>query len=171
MRAFRVWSLILLLGLMAGCGYKPSAHYIKNLFDDDIYVEVKVSSKEPENATYLKDDLHRMIIRRFKGNVTDKANARNRITASYNATRFDPSGYDKNGYVTRYKVTVVINFTLVTSKGVIRKTISAYKEQDISGSSQFISAVRVEAIRGGMERALDEFLSYVSAQGALNAAQ
>jgi outer membrane lipopolysaccharide assembly protein LptE/RlpB len=162
-------TLLLLVGILflVGCGYKPSAHYIKNIFDGSIFVDVRVSPKEPENATFLKDELHRMVLRRFKGELTDNSNAKNKIIASYNRTKFEPVGYDGNGYITRYKVTVMIDFTLITPKGRIKKTIVAYREKDIQGSSQFISTVRNEAIREGMEGAIDEFMAFVSAKGAL----
>jgi len=162
-------TLLLLVGILflVGCGYKPSAHFIKKIFDGPIFVEVVVSPKEPENAATLKDDLHRMVLRRFKGELTDDSNAKNKIVASYGGTSFEPVGYDGNGYITRYKVAVTIAFTLITPKGRFDKAITAYREKDIQGSSQFISTVRTEAIREGMESAIDEFMAFVSAKGAL----
>ena len=40
-------------------------------------------------------------------------------------------------------------------------------ESDIQASSLTSSALRTEAIREGLEKALDEFLAYVSAKGML----
>ena len=40
-------------------------------------------------------------------------------------------------------------------------------EENISASSTLSSNLRIEAIRTGMARALDQFLAYVASQGAL----
>jgi len=76
--------------LLVGCGYKPSAHYIKNVIDGSIYVSIIVDAKEPENAAYIKDALHQMILTRFKGSLASKETAQNFIVASYEGTSFTP---------------------------------------------------------------------------------
>ena len=153
--------------VLAGCGYKPSSHYIKKVFDDTVYVNVVVSPIEPENAAYVKDALHRMIINRFGGRVVPKAEAKSFITASYNGTRFVPVSYDANGYIVRYRAYVNMRFVIKTSKGTFQRSITSTVEESITASSTLSSGLRIEAIRVGMEKALDQFLAYVSSQGAL----
>ena len=155
--------------MMAGCGYKPSSHYIKNVFDDTVYVDVIVSRAEPENAAYVKDALHRMIITRFGGKVVPKAQAESVITASYDRTTFTPIAYDSNGYITRYRANVRVKFDIKTTKSKrnLRRSITGIVEENISASSALSSSLRIEAIRTGMARALDQFLAYVASQGAL----
>ncbi len=160
---------IIVLFMAGGCGYKPSSHYIKNVFDDTVYVDVIVSAAEPENAVYVKDALHRMVIARFGGKVVPKAQAESVITASYNGTTFTPIGYDSNGYITRYRADVRVKFDIKTTKrGSFRRSITGTVEENISASSTLSSNLRIEAIRTGMARALDQFLAYVASQGALN---
>ncbi|MEA3456803.1 MAG: LPS assembly lipoprotein LptE [Campylobacterota bacterium] len=160
---------IIALFVMGGCGYKPSSHYIKNVFDDTVYVEVIVSRSEPENAAYVKDALNRMIIARFGGKVVPKAQAESVIIASYNGTTFSPIGYDSNGYITRYRAKVRVKFDIKTTKSRknLRRSITGIVEENIGASSTLSSNLRIEAIRTGMARALDQFLAYVSSQGAL----
>lgn len=159
---------IIALFVMGGCGYKPSSHYIKNVFDDTVYVEVIVSRSEPENAAYVKDALNRMIIARFGGKVVPKAQAESTIIASYNGTTFIPIGYDSNGYITRYRAIVRVKFDIKTTKtGSFSRSITGIVEENIGASSTLSSNLRIEAIRSGMARALDQFLAYVSSQGAL----
>jgi hypothetical protein len=57
----------------------------------------------------------------------------------------------------------------VTKQGVLTKTISAIYESDINQSSLQSSALRIEAIKKGLEKALDEFMAYASAKGMLSA--
>ena len=159
--------VIIALFVMGGCGYKPSSHYIKNVFDDTVYVDVIVSRAEPENAAYVKDALHRMIIARFGGKVVPKAQAESVIIASYDGTTFTPIGYDSNGYIVRYSANVRVKFSIKTTKGVFQRSISARVEENISASSTLSSSLRIEAIRVGMAKALDQFLAYVALQGAL----
>ena len=54
-----------------------------------------------------------------------------------------------------------------TKDGKLTKTISSIVEEDITPSSIVSSALRTEALRKGLEKALDEFLSYVAAKGML----
>lgn len=161
---------IIVLFIMGGCGYKPSSHYIKNVFDDTVYVDVIISHAEPENAVYVKDALHRMIIARFGGKVVPKAQAESVITASYGGTNFIPISYDSNGYITRYRANVRVKFDIKTTKSRkhLRRSITGIVEENISASSTLSSNLRIEAIRTGMARALDQFLAYVASQGALN---
>jgi hypothetical protein len=160
--------LIAVLVLLVGCGYKPSSHYIRNVFDDTVYVDVIVAPDEPENAVYVKDALHRMVITRFGGRVVPKAQAESLITASYNGTSFSPVSYDSNGYITRYRATIRMRFELTRKKGKgFKRNISSTVEENIGASSTLSSALRIQAIRVGMARALDQFLAYAAAEGVL----
>ncbi|MEA3491556.1 MAG: LPS assembly lipoprotein LptE [Campylobacterota bacterium] len=161
-----LWAAVALF-VISGCGYKPSTHYIQNIFDDSVYVDVIVSRKEPENAVYVKDALHRMIITRFQGKVVPREQAQSVIVASYDGTIFIPVSYDENGYITRYRAKVYMKFKMKTKKGNLQRSISAYVEEDIHASSSLSSNLRIQAIRKGMEKALDQFLAYAAAQGAL----
>ncbi len=162
-------SLFTLIALLVvSCGYKPSSHVIKNLFSDSVYVEVEVDRAEPENAPFFKDEINRMIYTRFKGRVVPKVQAESQIHVSYRGSTFVPLAYE-DGYVTRYRTNVRVKFDMITKKGKFSKIISTVYESDIQASSLYSSALRTDAIRKGLEKALDEFLAYVSAKGALSA--
>jgi hypothetical protein len=156
--------------LLTACGYKPSSHVIKNIFSDTVYVEVIVDRVEPENAPFVKDELNRMVYTRFKGRVVPKAQAQSQLRVAYRGSTFTPLAYD-DGYVTRYRANIRVRFDMLTKQGKLTKTINAVHEADIQASSLYSSALRTEAIRKGLEKALDEFLAYVSAKGMLNAKQ
>ena len=151
---------------LVSCGYKPSAHYIQNIFTDSVYVEIEVDRAEPENAPFVKDEMNRLVYTRFKGSVVPEAQAESKIYISYRGTTFQGLAYE-DGYVTRYRARIRVNFTMKTKQGKLSKRISAIHEADIHASSLASSSLRTEAIRKGLEKALDEFLAYVSAKGAL----
>jgi hypothetical protein len=160
------YSLFTLIALLlVSCGYKPSSQYLQNTFDENIYVEVVVDRAEPENAPFVKDAINRLVYTRFKGRVTSKEQAGSTIRISYAGTTFTPLAYE-NGYVTRYRVNVRVNFDMMTKQGRIRKNISTITESDIQAGSVDSSNVKIEAIRIGLAKSLDEFLAYVSARSA-----
>lgn len=163
--------IALLVVLAVGCGYKPSVHYVKKVFANSVFVDVKVSPAEPENAVYVKDALHRMVIHRFHGKIVPKSEAESILKVSYDGTYFEPISFDSNGYITRYRAYVRMDFNLKTGKKTWNRSISAYVEEDIATSSSLSSALRILAIRKGMEKALDEFLAYAASQGALEEVQ
>ena len=165
---YPLFTLIALL--LVSCGYKPSSHVIKNVFADTVYVEVIVDRVEPENAPFVKDELNRMVYTRFKGRVVPKAQAESQIRISYRGSTFTPLAYE-DGYVTRYRANIRVRFDMVTKQGRITKQIYTVHEADIQASSLYSSALRTEAIRKGLDKALDEFLAYVSAKGMLNGKQ
>jgi len=152
--------------MISACGYKPSSHMIKNVFEDSVYVEVIVDRVEPENAAYVKDEMNRLVYTRFKGRVTSKEEAKSQIIISYAGSSFTPLAYE-DGYVTRYRANIRVRFDMVTKEGKLKKTISSIVESDIQASSLTSSALRTDAIRKGLGKALDEFLAYVSAKGML----
>jgi hypothetical protein len=82
---------------------------------------------------------------------------------SYSGTYFRPLSYE-NGYVTRYRAYTRVRFKMITKDGVINKNINTSYEADIQDSALTSSAIRIEAIRKGLEKAMDEFLAYVSAR-------
>jgi hypothetical protein len=152
--------------IFTACGYKPSSHMIQNVFADTVFVEVMVDRVEPENAPFVKDEMNRLVYTRFKGRVTSKAKAKSKIRITYAGSTFTPLSYEE-GYVTRYRANIRVRFDMVTKEGKIQKNINAVHEADIQASSLTSSTLRTEAIRRGLEKALDEFLSYVSAKGML----
>ena len=162
----KFWMTVSMVLLVSACGYKPSSHMIQNVFPDTVYVEVIVDSAEPENAPFIKDEMSRLVYTRFKGRVVSKAQAQSQIRLSYAGSTFTPLSY-KDGYVTRYRANIRVKFDMVTKEGRVSKTISSIVDSDIQESSLTSSALRTEAIRIGLGKALDEFLAYVSAKGML----
>ena len=165
-RVLKSWVALSAVILFTACGYKPSSHVIKNVFSDTVYVEVSVARAEPENAPYVKDEMNRLIYTRFKGRVASKEEAESQIRISYAGSTFIPLAYE-NGYVTRYRAVIRVKFNMVNKLGKEEKLITSIVESDIQASSLTSSALRTEAIRKGLEKALDDFLAYVSAKGML----
>jgi hypothetical protein len=151
---------VLLIWLTA-CGYKPSVHAIKTIFPGTVYVEVKVDRAEPENAPFVKDEMNRLVYTRLKGKVVSEEEADSKIEVSYGGSSFYPLAYE-DGYVTRYRANVRVRFKVVSEDGNFTKKISSRVESDIQASSLTSSTLRTEAIKRGLEKAMDEFMAYLS---------
>jgi uncharacterized lipoprotein YehR (DUF1307 family) len=151
--------------LLSACGYKPSSHFIRHMFNETIYVEVEVDRVEPENAPFLKDEMNRLVYHRFNGHIVPKAQASSQIYVSYKGSTFTPLTYE-DGYVTRYRANVKVDFTMITLQGKLSKTIISSVESDIPSSSLASATLHTQAIKEGLSKALDEFLAYVSAKSA-----
>lgn len=151
--------------LITACGYKPSSHYIKNVFHDKVYVHVNVDRAEPENAPFIKDEINRVVYTKFRGQVVSKALAESELYVTYSGSTFTPLAYD-DGYVTRYSANIRVKFDRVTKQGRESKTITAVHEADIEASALNSATLRTEAIGEGAKKALDEFIAYVAAKGA-----
>jgi hypothetical protein len=160
----RIFIMTLGVLLFTACGYKPSSHYVKEIFADTVFVEVAVDAIEPENAPFIKDEMNRLVYTRFKGRVTSKEEAESKIYVNYRGTSYFPLAYE-DGYVTRYRANVRVNFKMETKQGVVSKKIMSMVESDIQASSLTSSTLRTEAIRRGLAKALDEFIAYASAKG------
>jgi len=167
---FKIVILSVSIFIFTACGYKPSSHMIKNIFADTVFVEVIVDRVEPENAPFVKDEMNRLVYTRFKGRVTSKEKAESKIRITYSGSTFTPLSYE-DGYVTRYSANIRVRFDMLTKDGKVKKNINAIHEADIQASSLSSSTLRTEAIRKGLEKALDEFLAYVSAKGMLKEAK
>jgi len=162
----RIFLMALGVLLFTACGYKPSSHYIKQIFSDTVYVEVAVDAIEPENAPFIKDEMNRLVYTRFKGRVASKEEATSKIYVNYRGTSYTPLAYE-DGYVTRYRADIRVTFKMETKDGVLKKRIHSRVESDIQASSLTSSTLRTEAIRVGLAKALDEFIGYVSVKGLL----
>ena len=164
----KIFIILMAMFVLASCGYKPSSRMIKNVFTDTIYVEVNVDRVEPENAPFVKDEMNRLIYTRFKGRTTSKEEATSKITITYAGSSYIPLAY-KDGYVTRYRAHIRVHFDMLNKEGKTSKIIVSIVESDIQASSLTSSTLRTESIRKGLEKALDEFLAYVSAKGMIAA--
>jgi len=158
--------LLFLTIYLTACTYQPSSHVIHTLFSDSVYVKVNVDRAEPENAPFLKDEMNRIVYTRFKGHIVPEAEAESKIVVTYVGSTFTPLSYT-DGYVTRYRVNVRVRFDMMTKQGKLSKTISEMHEADIEKSALASSSLRIEAIRIGLQKALDAFLAYASAKGML----
>jgi len=163
----RLWSLIVTLFLLTSCGYKPSSHYSKNIITQKVYTEVEVSLSDPENAVLVKDALNRALYTRLKSQSSKKEDAGSSLKVSYKSIRFVPLQYNRNGYVVYYQANISLKFIFEKGKDKEERSIVGRYEFPIRPSAIISNDLRFKAIEQGSVKALDEFISYISAKGLL----
>ncbi len=151
--------------VLSGCGYKPSSHTAKLVMKETVSTEVVISMEDPESAVLIKDALNEAIIRRFQSSLRDRDHAQSHLKIVLQSVVFSPLKYDEYGYITAYRAKTTLNILRIT--GEIRKKYSAYGTYDFTMEPNAIisDAARMDAIKFGSAKALDSFVSQVSAEG------
>ncbi len=157
--------LSVILFLVSGCGYRPSAHFAKKVLGERVYTKVDVSLATPENSVLTKDALNKALRTRLKTIVTRKEDADSMLSVMYENVNFVPLQYDKNGYAIEYQVNMRLKFTFEKDGKVeTRRTIGRY-EFPILPTAIIAYDVQVKAIEESSVKALDQFFAYLSAKG------
>jgi hypothetical protein len=152
--------LTLLIFFFIGCGYKPASLYTKEFFSEPIYTEVEISLAEPENSVYIKDAVNEAVVVRFKGQVTKDSNANSKLFVTIEDIDFRAIEYDKDGYITRYSIKVVLDMDYRASKKFKFKTDGFY-EFKVEPASIVTDIKRYEAIKEASSRAIDMFITKI----------
>jgi len=161
------WFFLVFVLFFNGCGYKPTYIYTKKVLGDDIYVDVDISLKDPQNSVLITDAVNEAVISKFRSNlVRDKKRASAQLYISLKKVKFKPIQYDKNGYVIAYKTYVSLKTRYIDKKNK-SKTITTSGNYDFSIEANSIISdnKRFEAIKFAALKAIDELISKISIKG------
>ena len=148
-----------------GCGYKPVTIYTQKVFSDNIYTDIEVYLRDPENAVLVKDALNEAIVSRFGASVAKKEDATTILHVKFDSVSFTPIQYDTNGYAIYYraKVSLTIRYTSPTGHGT--ETVNGFYDFPIQPRAIISDALRFQAIKKGSGKALDAFVSRITMRG------
>jgi len=160
--------ILLMMGVvLTACGYKPSSQYTKKIIGERVYTHVEVSLSDPENAVLIKDALNKALYTRLKSRATRKQYADSSIYLAYKNIRFIPLQYDRQGYVVYYQADITLDFRFEKGKIKEERQILGHYEFPIRPSAIISNDLRLKAIEQGSIKALDQFITYLSAKGLL----
>jgi hypothetical protein len=156
----------LLFMLLAGCGYRPSAHYAKDVIGETVSTQVVISMTDPENTVIIKDAMDEAVIMRFRSSLRDRAHAQTHLQIALRSVSFSPLQYNANGYIVSYRTKIVLE--VVRKRGAYTKKYVAKGTYDfaIDPNAIISDQQRFEAIKQSSAKALDSFVSQVAAEGA-----
>lgn len=164
----RVLAFFLTL-ILLGCGYKPSSIYAKKALGEKIYADIKIDLREPENTILIKDAINEAIVSRFKGKISNSAEASSKIFVNLKDLEFEPIQYDKNGYIARYRTVVKLQIDYILHDEQKKKiVVDGYYDFLIEPDSIVSDTKRFEAIKNASLKAIDKFISKVSIIGYMD---
>ena len=163
---------LLIIVFITACGYKPTAHYARDILGERIHVDVSISRKDPKNSVLIKDAVNESVITRLGATLSPKSTADSELFVQIGSTTFRPILYNSKGYVTSYKAIVSLSIRYVTKDGN-SESFSTSGEYDFpiaenadgTTNSVISDSKRFEAIRLASLDALNEFVSKIAIKG------
>lgn len=157
---------VLLLVLMAGCGYQPASHYAKNVVGESVSTEVVISMEDPQNSVIIKDAVDTAVITKFRTALVPKNSSMTHLKIAVASVDFIPLQYDINGYIITYRTTVTMSILRTTEGKSASYTTRGNYDFAIEPNAIITDQARFEAIDQGAQKALDAFIAQLSAEGA-----
>lgn len=158
--------LLVLLIVISGCGYKPSAKFSRDNLGEKISTSVIISAQDPENTVVIKDAVDRAVIEVFQASLVSKEASDSHLVLKMNAPTYLPIVYDEHGYVTGYRMSVILN-VIRHNKGSSKSyNTKGYYDFTVAPNAIITDQQRFEAISFGAQRAINSFVAQVSAEGA-----
>ena len=151
---------------IAGCGYKPTSHYIKPVVEESVSTQIVISMKDPDNTVLLKDALNEAVVNRFRTKLTDEKHAKTHLLIALRDTKFDPVRYDRHGYIIAYRAIVWLDIDRMTGETKKRYHVRGTYQFTIEPNAIITDIIRYDAIRYGAQKALDSFVAQVAAEGS-----
>ena len=125
--------------------------------------------EDPQNTVIIKDAVDTAIITKFRTALVGKNSSQTHLKFTIISVGFSPLRYDTNGYVITYRTTV--------SMGVVRTSEKSGKNYNTSGVYDFdieqcdyLDQARFEAIRQSAQKAIDNFIAQIAAEGSIRKA-
>lgn len=148
---------------LAGCGYQPIAHQANKALGGKVFVEVKISLRDPQNSVELKDSVSRSIFERIHSRVVDKQEADSVVEVELQNVLFHTLAENKTGFATFYRCEVNVRFKYTNRYTQSTRIFSkkGYYNFSLGNSSNITDSIRMEAINEAVIQALDGFISQV----------
>ena len=149
--------------VLAGCGYQPIAHQANKALGGKVFVEVKISLRDPQNSVELKDSVSRSIFERLHSRVVDKQEADSVVEVELQNVLFHTLAENKTGFATFYRCEVNVRFKYTNRYTQSTRIFSkkGYYNFSLGNSSNITDSIRMEAINEAVIQALDGFISQV----------
>ena len=157
---------ILVALFFVGCGYKPSSKFARNVVGEKISTSITISSSDPENSVIIKDAIDSAIISTFHASLVDKRNSTSHLSISTSTPSYSAIEYDTNGFVIGYRMSITLHIKHI--KDGVSKSYTAKGTFDFGVDANAIvtDQERFNAIQNSAKKALNSFISQLSASGA-----
>lgn len=164
----RLCACILLIFIVSGCGYQPVSRYADEIFKNGVYVDISIYPAVPEASTGIKDSINNAIIKRFQGQLVDKAQSHARLKIDVVSITNSPIAYNKDGFVSHYRTNIVLGIYFENNDGVKFNVVnSGYYDYNADFTSTIVlDQYYFDSISSAALQALDKFVSQVAYYGS-----
>lgn len=163
------FSLIGLIFLFLGCGYKPVSKVTQEVLGEKVFANVKISINDPKNTVILQDAINSALASHFGRTLVPRHLADTVLNLKIKSINFTPIVYDKNGYAISYQTKIVLLIDTKT-KGRDKITYVAEGEYDFftEANSIISDSKRFEAIKQSSINALEGYGAFIAVKGMRN---
>ena len=158
--------LLLIIQLISACGYRPSSKFSRNILGQKISTSITISVEDPENTVLIKDAVDGAIVEIFQASLVSKNQSDTHLALSISKPTYSPIQYDANGFVIVYRMSVslnIIKYNNGESKTYITKGTYDFS---VTPNAVVTDQDRFDAIKNGALKAINGFISKISAEGA-----
>jgi len=156
---------VLLLFIIAGCGYKPSKYYAKKELEGKIFVDLDISLQDPRNSVIIKDIMNELIVHRLDSQiVASKDLADTVIDLKIDSVSMQELQYDALGYNKLYKavVSILVKYKNKSTGKTNKFNVSSDYDFSIDNNTTITDTKRFEAIKVAAKKALDDVISQLA---------
>jgi hypothetical protein len=159
--------IFVIMLLVHGCGYIPSAKYSRAVVGENISTSVVISAIDPENTVIIKDAVDSAIIEVFHASLVSKENSNTHLVLSLGNPSYSAIQYDSDGFIIAYRTRISLSI-LRNTEGEDTKSYSASGTYDFSVTANAIISdkQRFDAIKFSSVKAIRSFVAQVSSEGA-----
>ena len=164
--AVKILVLLLVVQLISACGYRPSSKFSRDILGQKISTSVIISTEDPENTVLIKDAVDSAIIETLQASLVSKSQSDTHLALSISNPKYLPIQYDVNGFVSTYRMSIrlkIIRDTNGTSKTYITRGTYDFS---VNPNAVVTDQDRFDAIKNSASKAINEFISKISAEGA-----
>lgn len=159
--------LILLVFILLGCGYKPTAKYAKSALGEKVSVAVDIYSMDPINSVIIKDAVLQSLITRFRIVTTERKFSITHLDVKLKKVTETALEYDINGYVVARRMTVDLKIDRLT-KGVKKSyNVSGLFDVSIEPNATVSDSDRFKAIKAASLKAIDALIVQLALEGSM----
>lgn len=162
----KLLALVLIVQLITACGYQPSSKFSRDVLGQKISTSVTISAQDPENTVLIKDAVDSAIVESLQASLVSRNQSDTHLALSISAPSYYPIQYDANGFVITYRMSVALNIIRYT-KGEAKKYLTkGTHDFSVVANAVITDKERFDAIKFSASKAINEFISKISAEGA-----
>lgn len=155
-----------LLFLLSGCGYTPNAKFSRDILGEKISTSVIISAQDPQNTVVIKDAVDKAVIEVFHASLVSEDKSDSHLVIKMVTPIYTPIVYDENGFVTGYRMSIVLNITKHTKESSKSYNTKGFHDFSVAPNAIVTDQDRFKAIGFAAQRAIKAFVAQVSAEGA-----